>query len=58
MKENEKLVEINGVKSPFLYIEITSKPQIYFYSIKSYYSGHEFAFIPKVSVVDEILQYY
>ena len=53
MEENDKLIKVGGLESPFLFIEIANKPQTYFYSIKSYYLRHEFAFIPQVSVLDK-----
>jgi hypothetical protein len=52
MEESEKLIQVGDIKSPYLLIEIEDSSDIHFYSIKSYYLEHKFAFIPMVSVLD------
>ncbi|MBO9492332.1 hypothetical protein J7384_18365 [Endozoicomonas sp. G2_1] len=52
MEENTDLVQIDSVKSPYLLIELEDQASVQYYSVKSFYLEHKFAFIPMVSVLD------
>ncbi|ALQ10063.1 hypothetical protein D172_018445 (plasmid) [Pseudoalteromonas sp. Bsw20308] len=52
MEENEDLIQVGSVKSTYQLLELEDKENIQFYSVKSFYLDHKFAFIPMVSILD------
>ncbi|CAM2763767.1 Lipoprotein [Pseudoalteromonas distincta] len=52
MEENEDLIQVGSIKSPYQLIKLDDKENVQFYSVKSFYLEHKFAFIPMVSVLD------
>jgi len=52
MEENEELIQVNSIKSPYQLIKLEDKENTEYYSVKSFYLEHKFAFIPMVSVLD------
>jgi hypothetical protein len=52
MEENEDLIQVGSIKSPYQLIKLDDKDGVQFYSVKSFYLEHKFAFIPMVSVLD------
>lgn len=52
MEENEELVQVNSITSPYHLIKLEGQENTEYFSVKSFYLEHKFAFIPMVSVLD------